>query len=403
MARTTDVVVVGGGYAGVVAANRLTTNPDVRVTLVNPRGVFVERLRLHQRTVGTHEAVVDFSEVLAPTVGLTVDEVTRIDAANRTIEPAAGGTVVYDYMVYAVGSHDAPAMVPGVSEHAYPLATLEQAKALHDSLDNAGPAAPVTVIGGGATGIEVASELAEHSDFVTLVTGGQLGPYLHPSARCEVARQLDRLGVTVLDGAGALVTAVEKGAVHLADGRDLPSAITVWTAGFGVPDLARRSGLSTDALGRLLTDETLTSVDTDRIVAAGDASAPSGVPYRMCCAAALPLGAHAADTVLRRVAGREPRPVSVSVPGQCLSLGRRAGVLQLARRDDTAVALHAGGRLGAWFKETVTAGNRSSLGLVARRPRLIGALTAVQDPRRERLLQALSAAPVAIRGGSQAD
>ena len=70
-----------------------------------------------------------------------------------------------------------------------------------------------------------------------------------------------KLGVTVVDGPGAKVTEVRKDSVLLADGRELPSAVTIWTAGFGVPDLAARSGLTTDAIGRLLTDETLTSVD----------------------------------------------------------------------------------------------------------------------------------------------
>jgi NADH dehydrogenase len=50
----------------------------------------------------------------------------------------------------------------------------------------------------------------------------------------------------------------------------------IWTAGFGVPELAAASGLLTDELGRLLTDETLTSVDDGRIIAAGDAAAPPG-------------------------------------------------------------------------------------------------------------------------------
>ena len=95
-------------------------------------------------------------------------------------------------------------------------------------------------------------------------------------------------------------------AVVLSDGAVLPSAATVWTAGFGVPDLAARSGLRTDALGRLLTDETLTSIDDERVVAAGDAAAPSGQPLRMSCQAAGPLGAQAANTVLSRIAGDTP-------------------------------------------------------------------------------------------------
>src|SRR5699024_6639465 len=136
----------------------------------------------------------------------------------------------------------------------------------------------------------------------------------------------------------------------------LPSALTVRTTGFAVPALAARSGLTTDALERLLTDETLTSVDDERIVAAGDCAAPSGKPYRMCCAAARPLGALAAETVLHRVEGSAPRRRSLTLPGQCLSLGRHSGVMQLARRDDTALRAHVGGRLGAGIKEGVSAG-----------------------------------------------
>ena len=98
----------------------------------------------------------------------------------------------------------------------------------------------------------------------------------------------------------------------------------------------RRSGLRTDALGRLLTDETLTSVDDDRIVAAGDSAAPSGQPLRMSCQAAGPLGAQAANTVLSRIAGTEPAVVDQAFVGSCVSLGRRAATVQFARKDDTA-------------------------------------------------------------------
>jgi NADH dehydrogenase FAD-containing subunit len=59
MTGNTDVVVIGGGYAGVLAANRLTQRDDVTVTLVNPRPSFVERLGLHHLVGGSHEAVVD--------------------------------------------------------------------------------------------------------------------------------------------------------------------------------------------------------------------------------------------------------------------------------------------------------------------------------------------------------
>ena len=363
-----DVVVVGGGYAGVMAANRLTKRDDVAVTLINPRPCFVERVRLHQLVGGSDDAVVDYSAVLADGIRLLVDSVTRIDAAERGVTLESGGTVGYDYLIYAVGSGSADRGVPGAAEFAYPTASLEEAQRLRSVLDDAPVAAPVTVVGGGPLGIETAAELAELGRTVTLVCGDRLGPYLHPRGRRSVAKGLSNLGVTVLDGPGAKVTTVTRDAVELSGGRELPSTVTIWTAGFGVPDLAGRSGLSTDAVGRLLTDKTLTSVDDERIVATGDAAAPSNLPLRMSCQAALPLGAHAADTVLSRIAGERPADFGKGIAAMCVSLGRGDGVFQLAHRDDTAMRLHLRGRLGAKLKEAASASPVKQLAGEARKP-----------------------------------
>lgn len=353
MTENTDVVVIGGGYAGVMAANRLRQRDDVTVTLINPRAAFVERIRLHQLAGGTHSAVVEYRKVLAEGVALVVDSVARIDAAERGVTLASGRRVGYDYLVYAVGSGGADPSVPGAAEFAHPIATLEDAQRLRPVLD-AGPAqAGVTIVGAGPTGIETAAELAEQGRAVTLVCGGVLGPYLHARGRRSVAGRLAALGVTVLEGPDTKVTAVTRDTVWLADGRELPSRVTIWTAGFAVPDLAVRSGLSTDALGRLLTDETLTSVDDVRIVAAGDSAAPSGLALRMSCQAAMPLGARAADTVLSRIADERPETLNQVFAGQCISLGRGAGIFQFAHRNDTALWFHIAGRPGAKLKEFV--------------------------------------------------
>ncbi|MGW1739897.1 NAD(P)/FAD-dependent oxidoreductase [Nocardia sp. NPDC001965] len=351
-----DVVVIGGGYAGVMAANRLTQRNDLTVTLVNPRANFVERVRLHQVVGGSHQAVVDYRQVLGERVRLVVDTVERIDAAGQRVATAAGGTVGYDYLIYAVGSGSADANVPGAAEFAYPIAGLEEARRLRGVLESAPATAAVTVVGGGSTGIEVAAELAEQGRVVTLVCGGVLGPYLHPRVRRSVAGRLARLGVTVLEGGEARVTSVTRDTVRLGGGRALPSAVTIWTAGFSVPDLATRSGLSTDAAGRLRTDETLTSVDDMHIVAAGDSAAPSDRPLRMSCQTARPLGAHAADTVLARIAGTRPADINIGFFGQCIALGRRAATLQLAAKDDTANRFSIGGRLAAGIKERACRG-----------------------------------------------
>jgi NADH dehydrogenase len=354
-AQRTHIVVIGGGYAGTLAANHLRLRADVDITLVNPRPVFVERIRLHQLVAGSGTAAVDYGTVLGKGIQLVVDSVERIDAAYRQVELISGDVLGYDYLIYAVGSTGVvPAAVPGAAEFAYPIAEFELAERLRDALDELHPDAPVTVIGAGLTGIETASELAEQGRRVSLVCGGLLGPSLSPAGRRSVAKWLRRLGVDVLEA--ATVSEVRADAVVLADGALLPSLVTVWTAGFGVPDLAARSGLRTDALGRLLTDETLTSVDDPRIVAAGDAAAPSGEPLRMSCQAAIPLGAQAANTVLSRIAGTQPAVVNQAFTGQCISLGRSYGTVQLARPDDTPVNLAIGGRVAASIKEAICKG-----------------------------------------------
>jgi NADH dehydrogenase FAD-containing subunit len=386
MAGNTHVVVIGGGYAGVLAANRLTQRDDVTVTLINPRPTFVERIRLHQLVGGSDDAVVDYREILAEGIHLVVDTVTQIDATRRSVTLATGGTVDYDYLIYAVGSVSSGSRVPGAVEFAYPVATLEQAERLRSVLDAAPATAAVTVVGAGPQGIETAAELAELGRTVTLVCGRVLGPYLHPRGRHSVAGRLAKLGVTVLGGPDAKVTAVTRDAVQLGDGREVPSAVTIWTAGFEGPDLAARSGLNTDAMGRLLTDETLTSVDDVRIVAAGDSAAPSDLPFRMSCQAAVQLGPQAAETVLSRIAGEQPAPVNVGFFGQCISLGRRAGIFQVAHSNDAAITLYLGGQPAAKLKEYICKLTVKQLATEARKPG--SRYQWVKDGKRQQLLQA---------------
>ncbi|MTE16332.1 NAD(P)/FAD-dependent oxidoreductase [Nocardia aurantiaca] len=385
MDRKTDVVVIGGGYAGVIAANHLRMRDDVSITVINPRPHFVERIRLHQLVAGSGNAVAEYDAVLGEGIRLVVDEATAIDGMRRSVALQSGGSVAYDYLIYAVGSRSAAPTVPGAAEYAYDIAEFEHAERLRTALADADPTAPVTVVGGGPTGIETAAELAEAGRPVTLVCGGVLGPYLRSGARRSVARQLARLGVRVIDGPDAKVVTVHPHSVVLADGRELPSTITVWTAGFGVPDLAARSGLSTDAAGRLLTDETLTSIDDPRIVAAGDAASPSNQPLRMSCQAAIPLGAHAAETVLSRIAETEPSVLDFAFVGQCISLGRKGAAVQLAHFDDTAGRAYLGGRLAAAVKEAVC---KSTVWGLAREARKPGSYSAIKGGKRQQRVAA---------------
>jgi NADH dehydrogenase len=366
----THVVIVGGGYAGTLAANRLRQRPDIEITLVNARPVFVERIRLHRLVADTGAATADYGTLLGDGIRLVVDTVASIKSADRRVLLTSGAELNYDYLIYAVGSTGAmPTQlsgVPGAAEFAYSVADLESAQRLRYALADLAPDAPVTVVGGGLTGIETASELAERGRPVTLVCGGTLGPSLSRRGRRSVAKRLLRLGVNLVESAAA--SEVRWDSVVLTDGAVLPSAATVWTAGFAVSDLAARSGLSTDALGRLLTDETLTSIDDERVIAAGDAAAPSGHPLRMSCQAAGPMGAQAANTVLSRIAGNTPAVLNQAFVGQCISLGRAHGTVQLARTDDTPVNVVVGGRSGASIKEAICKGTLWAIRREAAKP-----------------------------------
>ncbi|GIG87810.1 NAD(P)/FAD-dependent oxidoreductase [Plantactinospora endophytica] len=361
------VTVIGGGYAGTLAANHLRMRADVDITLVNPWPDFVERVRLHQFVAGTGDATIDYGTLLGEGIQLVVDSATRIDTAARVVRLASGRALSYDYVIYAVGSTATiSSSVPGAAEFAFPVAEFEAARRLRARLAELPVDAPVTVVGGGLTGVETAAELAEQGRTVTLVCGGTLVSSWSAPGRRYVARWLSRHGVTVLEA--DVVTEVGPDAVVLADGAVRSSALTIWATGFGVPGLAAESGLRTDTLGRLLTDETLASVDDDRVVAAGDAAAPSDQPLRMSCQAAGALGAQAANTVLSHIAGTPPAVIDQALTGSCVSLGRHAAVRQLARRDDTAVNLYVGGRLGAAIKEFTCKVGVSRIRREARKP-----------------------------------
>lgn len=103
------VVVLGGGYAGTMAANRLQQNTNIDITLVNPREEFVHRLRLHQFAAGTGIATAEYAPMLGKRVRLVVDSAVRIDAPARLIRLESGDVLDYDYLIYAIGSTDSTA------------------------------------------------------------------------------------------------------------------------------------------------------------------------------------------------------------------------------------------------------------------------------------------------------
>ncbi|WP_454196244.1 NAD(P)/FAD-dependent oxidoreductase [Nocardia sp. Marseille-Q1738] len=349
------IVVLGAGYAGLAAARRLArTARDARITVVDAHAAFVERVRLHQQAAGQRIPAWDLRELLERKgIDFVHAVATDIDTTGKRVVLDVAPALEYDTLIYALGSVADAERVPGVAEHAYSIATQEDMKNL------VVPRGTVVVVGAGATGIELAAELAESNpdNRVLLIASDEPGAWLSPRARTHIRRTLERLGVEIRSD--VKVIEVTSAGVRLADGALVEAAATVWTTGFRVPGLAARSGLAVDSDGRVLTDATLRSVSHPDVYAAGDAAVvagPGGRELRMACATALPTGKHAADAVVAKVRGAEPRPLRFRYVLQCLSLGRRDGLVQFVHADDAPGGMVLTGRTAAWVKERIVRG-----------------------------------------------
>jgi NADH dehydrogenase FAD-containing subunit len=349
---TTRIVVLGAGYSGQLAARLAARGRDVAVTLVNERDRFVERVRLHQLAAGEELRDRPLSSLLRNTgVQVVIDRVTAIDPDAKSVVLARGDTLPYDTLIYALGSHTDVSSVPGVAEHAHTVAAEEDAARLRARVGGT-----VTVVGGGLTGIEAATELAEQQPElkVRLVTDDALGARLSEKGRGHLRHTFDRLGIELREQ--AMVAEVRADGVVLTDGSHVPSDLVVWTTGFTVPALAAEAGLAVDSAGRLVVDETGRSTSHPDVYGVGDAAAmrmPGGQELRMACATGLPVAQQAVRALLARRDGREVKPFRFRYVNQCISLGRHDGLIQFVNRHDEPVERVLTGRLAALYKELV--------------------------------------------------
>ena len=378
---TARIVVLGAGYAGLVAARMAASHPNTRTTLVNASDRFVERVRLHQIAAGQRMRERPIAKLLGGSpVEFVVDRVTAVDAARSEVELGSGQRLGYDTLIYALGSGSDVDTVPGVAEHAYPLAVAEDSVRLREKLVAGGT---VAVVGGGLTGIEAAAELAESRPElkVRLLTDDTLGAALSERGRRHLRRVFGRLGVEIRDK--VWVTEVRADGVLLAGGEHVHADTVVWTTGFRAPELARAAGFAVDEHGRMLVDHTLRSVSHPDVYAVGDAAAArreGGQELRMACATGLPSARHVARSVGDRLAGREPGALRFRYVNQCISLGRREALVQFVRADDSPVEFVLTGRFAALYKEVIVRGALAA----QRHPALVKLTPGGGTPRRQR-------------------
>ncbi|AZP19147.1 oxidoreductase [Streptomyces aquilus] len=361
------IVVLGAGYAGATAAGRIARRlrrEDVRITLVNAEPDFVERVRMHQLATGQELKPRPLADVFKGTgVEVRIARVTSVDTDAKTVTVTAAGTedrleYEYDTLVYALGSGWTDQGVPGVTDHAHQIASRPGALRLRERLTELTAGAPVVVVGGGLTGLELATELAEsRPDLdIALVARDGLGAWLSPKGRAHVRKVAEDLGITVHEH--TTVTAVEADAVRT-DAGELPAAVTIWTAGFAVHPLAAATSLKVTDTGRIIVDATMRSVSHPDVYAIGDAAYALGhndKPLRMSCASGIPAAWHAADVIAARLTGTKVPHTVIGYTHQCISLGRNQGLIQMVTPDDTVKDRAWTGRGAARYKELICKG-----------------------------------------------
>ncbi|WP_329565470.1 NAD(P)/FAD-dependent oxidoreductase [Kitasatospora sp. NBC_01266] len=382
------IVVLGAGYTGAIAAGRLAKRlhrEDVTITLVNPEPDFVERVRLHQLAAGQDLAPRPFSEMFAGAgVELRLAKVTAVDVDRKTVavtavDGPAAGELEYDTLVYALGSDWNHEGVPGTAEHAHEVSSRPGALRLRERLAALDAGRTVVVVGGGLTGLEAATEIAEaRPDLdVALAARGALGDWLSEKGRAHLRKVVDKLAIKVHEHTA--VTAVAADGVTAADGTTIPAEVTVWTTGFAVHPIARATALERTDRGQIVVDSTMRSVSHPDVYAVGDAAmaiGPGGKPLRMSCASGVPMAWQAADAIAARLTDTKVPSVAIRYFQQCISLGRKEGLIQFVTADDRAVNRALTGRVAALYKELICKGAawgvaNPTVGVPSRRRRVV--------------------------------
>lgn len=348
------VVVIGGGYAGVLAALRAARRlrHAGEVVLVSDRDVLVERIRLHESAARGRDPRRPLAALLRGSgVRLVHGRAEDVDLVGRTVR-AGAETLAFDRLVVALGTRSSALGIPGATEHAHVLEP-ERIAALGAELrDAAARGGRVVVVGGGLTGLETATELAEaHPTLrVLLATAGEVGERMSPGARVHVRAACARLGVALREG--ARVSRVTHGAVVI-DDDEIATDVCIVAAGFEVPEELARWGFPVDARGRARTDAALRLEGAPHVYVAGDCAAPRGGASTMGCKSAMPMGAQAGDNAAASLLGERESSHGWIDLAWCTSLGRHDAVLQPMRSDGTPARVFAGGWLAARIKEII--------------------------------------------------
>lgn len=352
------VVVVGGGFAG-LAAVRALAKADVDVLLLdrNPYATF-QPLLYQVATGGLNPGDVTYAlRAFASRFGNAQFRrvtVTGLDAAKRRVRTATGDEIAYDYLVLCAGVTANYFGITGAEKNAKTIYTRKAALKVRDTvfsnLEAVAQDLPeavepvVVVVGGGATGVEMAGMLAELRNalprtypeldvrrarvILVEMTDDVLGPFA-PDMREYTAKELRERGVDLR--LGTAVTEVREDCVVFSDGERVPSAATIWATGVKVDDEISDWGLPQGRGGRIQVEPDMRVVGHPEIFAVGDIGAAVDGPLPQLAQPAIQGGRHAAAQIRHLLAGRSTQPMRYKDKGIMATIGRSDAVVQFPR------------------------------------------------------------------------
>ena len=368
-----QVVVVGGGFAGLAAARALGREPEVAVTLVDRRNHHLFQPLLYQvATAGLSPAEIaaPIRSLLSrfPHVRVLRSEAQRVDLAARTLHTDSG-PLPYDWLVLACGARHAYFGHEEWEAHAPELKSLAGALDIRNRILGAFEAAELehdperrrswltfVVVGGGPTGVEMAGQIAEvardalQGDFreidtktarVLLVEAGdRILATFPPSLSRRATRALEELGVTPLAGHTVVDVGEDSVAIQNRDGdvEQVGARTAIWAAGVNASPLASQlagaAGVEVDRAGRVPVRPDLTLAGHSEVLALGDmvsVQAPDGtaVPLPGVAPVAMQQGRYAARAIRTRIEGGAPGAFHYVDKGNLATIGRSKAVADI--------------------------------------------------------------------------